>query len=186
MFRPIGTVLPSSLHSLPLKASSMNRPAVKKGTSHAGLRNMHTFLCICRLGYCKMHSARPWLNLITTTCLEGSTYVNLCLRTYFHSHQHNHKHHTTHTHTCCSFSRQKVLNNPSQDRDLVLPSFLFFGVDPDDTAAFNDPLTFHDFRVPIVSEQQVTFNLVCMLVCKYVRMYVCTYVDVYMFIHIRM
>ena len=70
---------------------------------------------------------------------------------------------TQHAHTppsWCSFSRQKVLNNPSQDRDLELPSYLFFGLDPDDTAAFNDPLTFHDFKVPIVSEQQVSFNMV--------------------------
>ena len=67
----------------------------------------------------------------------------------------------------------------------MLPSFLFFGLDPDDTAAFNDPLTFHDFRTPIVSEQQVTFNLVRTLVCKYVCMYICTYVDLYMFTHIR-
>ena len=107
MFRQIGSALSSSLYSSPLKASSMNRPGMKKGTSHAGLRNMHTFLCICRLGYCKTHSARPWPNPITTTCLEGSTYVNLCLRTYFHSHQHNHKHHTTpHTHVVASAVRR--------------------------------------------------------------------------------
>ena len=78
-----------------------------------------------------------------------------------HNTTHTHTHNTTHTpHAQCSFSRQKILSNPSQDRDLVLPSFLFFALDPDNTAAFNDPLTFHDFKTPIVSEQQVSFNVV--------------------------
>jgi hypothetical protein len=62
-------------------------------------------------------------------------------------------------HISCSFSRRKEQTNMLQDRDLNGPNFLLFGLDPDDTASESDPLSFHNFQTPIVSTQQVTFNL---------------------------
>nr|QHX41471.1 ferric-chelate reductase 1 [Halisarca dujardinii] len=59
----------------------------------------------------------------------------------------------------CSFTRQKSQSNALQDQDLNQPSYLLFGLDPDDTAGASDHLSYHNSITPIVSTEQVTFVL---------------------------